>query len=68
MGIAEKKGSTPVFDTDILTFFFFFFFFLPTAEIIAWLTGKISNHLPAAEGLKITKSLYSYIAKYFVYL
>ena len=50
----EKEGGLPVFHTDILNaffFFFFFFFFLPTAEITARITGKISTNLPVAEGL-----------------
>ena len=46
MGIVEKEGGFPVFGTDNLNIFF------PTAEIIAWLTGKISTNLPAVEGLK----------------
>ena len=42
-------------------FFFLFFFFLtltiqyfffPTAEIIAWLGGKVVVNLPAVEGLR----------------
>ena len=52
MGIVEKEGGLPVLNTDILNSFFFFFFLL-TAEITTQLTGKISAHLPAAEGLII---------------
>ena len=46
MGIGEKEGGLPVFNTDIQTLFFF-----PTAEIIARLTCKIGANLPAAQGL-----------------
>ena len=49
MAIVEKEGILPVFNIDILNTFFFF---LPTAEITAWLTGKIGTNLPTAEGLK----------------
>ena len=47
MGMVEKEGGLSVFDTDILNTFFF----LPTAEITAQLSGKISAHLSIAEGL-----------------
>ena len=45
MGIAEKEGGLPVFDTDNPNNF------LPTAGITAWLSGKISTHVPTAERL-----------------
>ena len=37
IGIAEKEGSLPVYDTDILNTF------LPAAEITAWFTGKTTR-------------------------
>ena len=45
MGISEKKGGLPGFDIDILNTF------LPT-EMTARLPGKISKHIPTAEGFK----------------
>ena len=48
MGIAEKEGGWPLFDTDFLNNLFFS---LPTTEITAWLPGKISEHTPTTEGL-----------------
>ena len=44
MGIADKEGGLPIFDTDILNTIF-----LPTAKFTSRLTGKIGAHLPAAE-------------------
>ena len=46
MGIVEKEGNLLVFDADNLKKNFI------TAEIIARRMGKISAHLPAAEGLR----------------
>ena len=46
MGIVEKEGGWPVFDTDILNTFF-----LPTVEINAQLMGKVGENLPVTEGL-----------------
>ena len=51
MKIAEKEGSLPVLDTDILNTSI-----LRTAEITTWLTGKIGEHLPVAEGLNVLKN------------
>ena len=46
MGIGEKEGDWPVFDTDIINTFI-----LPTAQITAQPPSNISTHTSAAEGL-----------------
>ena len=58
MGIVEKDGVLPVFDTDILNT-------LPpptkkkkTAEITSQLPCKIGSHLPSMEGLKPIQLFY----------
>ena len=40
MGMAEKDGGLPVFDTGHSKYVF-----LPTIEIAAWLPGKIGTHM-----------------------
>ena len=60
MGIVEKEGGLPVFDTDNLKDF------LPAVDIITWLMGKISANLPAVEGLKERGAANEGFSKYFM--
>ena len=55
MGIAEKEGDLPVFNTDILNTFFFFL--LPTAESTAQLPSKIGAHITAVD--ELTRDFFS---------
>ena len=52
IGIVEKQGGLPLFNTDNSNFF------SPTPEIIARLTGKISANLLITEGLNILMKVY----------
>ena len=53
MGIVEKAGGWPVFDTDIPNTF------LPTAEITAQLQSKVIAYLPTVEGLNVLLGFHS---------
>ena len=44
-----EAGLFLTLDNLFSLFIYLFFFFLPTAEIIALLTGQIGANLPAAE-------------------
>ena len=61
MGILEKEGHLLVFDTDNSKKKKKKKKKLPTAEIIARLTGKIGANLPTAEGLMNFFFLYIYL-------
>ena len=53
IGIVEKEGGFPLFDTDN------FLKILSTAEIISQLTGKIGVNLPARERLTFTVTIFT---------